>query len=311
MKKLFLLLLFLSTSYWMQAQYTDVINSKRPGFSESPYSVGTGVYQVEAGIFYRDSNRLSTFSTSRSNGARLFLRTGQFLERLEINVDLAYQQDDRQFYNILSSVTKVNGLSKLTVGLKYLIFKQKYTDKSKQIRSWKKKFAFDWKRIVPSVGISLGLNTNMIGEGFKETGMTPKIAILLQNDFTDRLVLITNIVGDKITTDNPEYGYITTVTYAASSLISFFAENQGRFIKDRNNEFQLGVGLAYLASPDLQFDVSIRTNLNKGYVDTYAALGCSWRLDLHKDSFKKTKKTNRPKRIKQSGGFFSKLFKKN
>jgi len=295
----------------MQAQYTEIINSKRPGFSESPYSIGTGVYQVEAGIFYRESDQFRTFSTPKSMGTQLFLRTGQLLERLEINVDLAYQQDERQFYNVFSSITKINGLSKFTVGLKYLIFKQKYTDRSKEIRSWKRKFAFDWKRMVPSVGIYAGLNTNMLGEGFKEAGMSPKVAVLLQNDFTNRLVLLTNIIGDKITTNNPEYGYVATITYAASTRISMFAETQGTFIKNQNNEFQVGAGLAYLTSPDLQFDISIRTNLNKGYVDTYGALGCSWRLDLHKDSLKKIKQDNRPKRIKNHRGFFSRLFKKN
>ena len=311
MKKILLTLVLICTSHWVKAQYTEIINSKRPGFSESPYSVGTGVYQVEAGVFYKESNEMTTFSTPRSIGSRLFLRTGQFFERLEINLDLAYQQDDREFRNVFTSKYQVNGLSKFTLGAKYMIYKQEYTDKTKEIRSWKKKFDFDWKRMVPSVGLYLGLNTNMLGEDFKEEGMSPKAAILLQNDFTDRLVLITNIIGDKITTDSPEYGYITTITYTASQRISMFVENQGVFIKNQHNKFQLGAGLAYLASPNLQFDTSIRTNIDKGYTYAYIALGSSWRLDLHKDSFKTTTQQTRPKRIKKSGGFFSKLFKRN
>ena len=39
---------------FVAAQYTEVINSRRPGFSDSPYSVGTKVYQVEGGLFYKD-----------------------------------------------------------------------------------------------------------------------------------------------------------------------------------------------------------------------------------------------------------------
>ena len=39
---------------FVTAQYTEVINSRRPGFSDSPYSVGTKVYQVEGGLFYKD-----------------------------------------------------------------------------------------------------------------------------------------------------------------------------------------------------------------------------------------------------------------
>ncbi|MBL4745125.1 MAG: transporter [Flavobacteriaceae bacterium] len=311
MKKAFLISLLCFSNYCAQAQYTEIINSKRPGFSESPYSVGTGVYQVEAGFFYKEINKPVTYSTSQSIGTHLFLRTGQFFERLEINLALSFQQDEHTFYNLFKSNYKESGLSRFTLGGKYLIFKQEYADRSKEIRSWKRKYAFDWKRMVPSVGVYLGVNTNLLGDGFKEEGVTPKVALLLQNDFTDKLVLITNIIGDKITGDHPEYGYIATITYAASDRISMFAENQGVFIKERQNEFHLGAGIAYLASPNLQFDTSIRTNLERGYTYMYAAVGCSWRLDLHKDSFKTTAKENRPKRIKKRGGFFSRLFKRN
>jgi hypothetical protein len=37
------------------AQYTDIINSNKPGFSESPYSVGKGIYQFESNIFLRNT----------------------------------------------------------------------------------------------------------------------------------------------------------------------------------------------------------------------------------------------------------------
>lgn len=53
--KNFLLFLFLVGFYQIStAQYTDLINSKRPGFSDSPFSVGTDVYQIEAGLFYKN-----------------------------------------------------------------------------------------------------------------------------------------------------------------------------------------------------------------------------------------------------------------
>ena len=45
-------LLFFLQIGW--SQYTEVINSKRPGFSDTPYSVGTKVYQVEGGLFYKN-----------------------------------------------------------------------------------------------------------------------------------------------------------------------------------------------------------------------------------------------------------------
>ena len=88
------------------AQYTEVINSRRPGFSDSPYSVGTKVYQVEGGLFYKnvgnylfyDQNLEETFAYSSSSfGTDIFFRTGQFFERLEFNLDMAILSENRDY----------------------------------------------------------------------------------------------------------------------------------------------------------------------------------------------------------------------
>ena len=60
-----LLLLFVEFSY---GQYTEVINSRRPGFSDSPYSIGTKVYQVEGGIFYRNVGNYLYFDSVLDRG---------------------------------------------------------------------------------------------------------------------------------------------------------------------------------------------------------------------------------------------------
>ena len=44
-----------------------------------------------------------------------------------------------------------NGIRKLTIGAKYLIYEQKYKDKSKEIRSWVERNRFDFKRLIPTV----------------------------------------------------------------------------------------------------------------------------------------------------------------
>ena len=50
LKSLFVLFILFSFTD-VNAQYTEVINSNRPGVSESAFSVGTGVVQFEAGAF--------------------------------------------------------------------------------------------------------------------------------------------------------------------------------------------------------------------------------------------------------------------
>ena len=100
MKRILLIFFILTQFQQITAQYTEIINSKRPGFSESPYSVGKGVYQFESNIFFRNTSIEPTFSTPQSLGLDLLFRTSFFLDKLEINTQLSYQKDKVAFKNI-------------------------------------------------------------------------------------------------------------------------------------------------------------------------------------------------------------------
>lgn len=320
MKRYFLLIIAITGFQIVSAQYTEIINSKRPGFSESPYSIGTNVYQVEADFFYRSSNNPSILGRPSSYGSDIFLRYGKFDEKLELNLNLTYQIDE-----VKSPFDKnyfIHGISDLTIGAKYLVYQQEFADRSKEIRSWKKRTAFDFKRLIPSVGVYGGVHTNFfvnelflhkdafIDSNIFEDGMSYKGALLLQNDFNDRLVLLTNLIADRIGSENDYYSYIVTLTYAVNQNWSFFIENQGKFKTDYSPEQQFGTGLAYLISPNLQVDAAARTNFFDNYSFVYASAGISWRLDKHQDAiiFKNTPiKKNSTKNKK---GFFKRLFSK-
>ena len=312
MKRVFSLLLIVFSFQVVTAQYTEIINSKRPGFSESPYSIGTDVFQFETGLFYRSSNNESFLGRPNIFGGELYFRYGKFFEKLEFNAKVTYQNDEIK--NPFGSNYNIYGISELTLGAKYLIYQQEYTDKSKEIRSWKRKMAFDKKRLIPSIGVYAGINTNFLGSDYKDEGISYKGAILLQNDFSDRLVLLTNLIADKITSENNFYSYIVTMTYAINHKWSYFIENQGVFKKVSDPKYHFGTGAAYLFSKNLQIDASIRTNFFDDYSFLYSAVGLAWRLDKHSDEIvnksspreQLTKKRKRRKR----GNFFSRLLKK-
>ena len=129
MKNIFLFILAFFTLQIASAQYTEIINSKRPGFSDSPYSIGTNVYQFETGFFYKSNdNPLFTVPTDTYGGELLF-RYGKFSEKLEFDLNLAYQIDQLSHH----PNGHINGISDLTIGAKYLIRQQEFTDKSKEI----------------------------------------------------------------------------------------------------------------------------------------------------------------------------------
>jgi hypothetical protein len=319
MKLKLLLFLFLLSFSSLKAQYTNVINSNKPGFSESPYSVGTGVYQLESNIFYRNTSIEPTFSRPESFGVDFLFRTSFFIEKLELNTQFSYQKDKIAFKNIFDSNYSITGISKLTVGAKYLFFEQKIESKLKEVRSWKKRFAFDWKRMIPSVAGYVGINIDAVNSIYTTGSVSPKIGVLLQNDLTSDFNIITNFYYDKIGTDFSEFSYIITGTYSLNDRWSTFFENQGATdqFQTRSN---IATGLAFLQSPNLQINSSLRLLFEGESSGYYVGFGVSYRYNRHKDKVifyddngNIIKKDPTITYSKSTGGFFGKflnLFKK-
>lgn len=313
-KSKFFIFIFLFSFSSIYSQYTNVINSNKPGFSESPYSVGKGVYQFESNLFWRNTSIEPTFSRPQSFGLDLLFRTSFLSEKLELNTQISYQRDEITFKNIFTSSYFTNGFGRFTIGAKYLLFQQEYEDKTKEVRSWKRRNAFDKKRLIPSVAIYAGLNTDMVNDIYKTGSLSPKAGILLQNNLNSEFNIITNVFYDYIGTDFAEFSYIITGTINISDRWSTFFENQTIFQKEQNN-YNLGTGLAFLYSRNLQVNASGRFLFEGKSQGFYAGFGVSYRIDKHKDSYKELdengkeiKDTPISNYNKKQNGFFSRLF---
>ena len=95
MLKKFFLFFFISPISLAISQYTDQINSNRPGVSIGAFSVGTGVIQLESGIEYRNyKHKGYNNSISKGKVAFLSLRYGFLKEQLELTYDGAYMFDE-------------------------------------------------------------------------------------------------------------------------------------------------------------------------------------------------------------------------
>lgn len=311
--KLFSLLFLLGFSS-IYSQYTEVINSNKPGFSESPYSVGTGVYQFESNLFSRNNDVEPTFSVPNSFGFDMLFRTSFLLERLEVNTHISYQKDKIVPNDVSISDYSTSGFREFTIGFKYLIFQQEYEDKSKEIRSWKRKMAFDKKRLIPSIAIYSGINTDFVHDIYKTGNISSKAGILLQNNLSNDFNIITNFYYDKIGTDFSEFSYIITATYNFNDRWSTFFENQTVF-QEYQNSTNLGTGLAYLYNKDLQINTSARYLLEGQEQGFYAGFGFSYRINKHKDSYKVINKSGNTisdtpvsRYNKKEKGFFSRIF---
>ena len=75
------------------SQYTDVINSNRPGTSQSAFAVGPNVIQIEAGPYLIKQKHTPLKNEVNGFGVDFAVRYGLIFEPLEISVIGAYQND--------------------------------------------------------------------------------------------------------------------------------------------------------------------------------------------------------------------------
>jgi len=85
---------FITSTLIANAQFTETINSNRPGQSQGAFAVGTGVYQLEAGGFYgNDTHELRQTDTDLY-GANYMIRAGLLTDILELSIKGRYQVEE-------------------------------------------------------------------------------------------------------------------------------------------------------------------------------------------------------------------------
>ena len=151
---LFACLVFSTNAF---SQYTEVINSNRPGVSRSAFSVGTNVIQLEVGPFSVKEEHTPLNYEVSGFGVDFTARYGLLLSELEINIEGTYQNDT--FTDNRSTITvedKRSNFKSIAIGAKYLVFdpyKNAEEDKPK-LYSWKANHSFKWKSFIPAVAVS-------------------------------------------------------------------------------------------------------------------------------------------------------------
>ncbi len=289
----------------LYAQYTDIINSNRPGASHGAYSVGKNVLQLEFGVgFNQYKHRRFNDSEVTNFEMGLDLRYGLLWEQLEISWESGYIID--QFTNRVSAVTQFvdrNGFTKNRLGAKYLFFDpyKNRGDEKPNLYSWKaNNTQFRWKDLIPAMSVFVGANIvpgdnpypygypfseiEVIGfeDATSEPTLSPKVMLLTQSHFAGTWVLVTNIYCDRITTDFPEFGYIISITHAFNARWSAYLENQGTD-SDVYSDLLFRGGAAYLLSEKFQLDVNLGFSTKDSPSRFLGNLGVSYRFDWHKD----------------------------
>lgn len=262
------------------AQYTDQINSNRPGETMSAFAVGKSVIQLETGAFgISQKHHLLNYVTN-GYGIDATIRYGMFMEKLEFIADIQYQS---QLYEARLITMDQKALKQTILGAKYLLFDPfKNQEKKVNVYSWKVDKSFKWKQLIPAVSVFAGANITSANNPYhfsSKAGISPKVILITQNHFGDgSWVFVTNTIADYIGTEFPSYGYAVTLTKGLNKNWSGFIENQG-YKSDFYSDLIVRSGAAYLVTEDLQLDVSASASLKNTPSIFYGGIGFSWRYD--------------------------------
>tara|TARA_B100001113_G_C21011928_1_gene579686 strand:- start:146 stop:1015 length:870 start_codon:yes stop_codon:yes gene_type:complete len=269
------------------SQYTEIINSNRPGKSTGAFSVGKNILQFENGFYFTDEkHELLNYDIS-GLGSDFKIRYGLFYEKLELVINGIYQSDkfSDNRYSSTNTIDRKN-FKKFKIGAKYLIFDPKKGQVEKpNVYSYFADKKFKWKDLIPAVSIFAGLNIDSKNNPYTVynlSGLSPSLAIFTQSNFTYRSVITTNLIFERIGSNQNDFEYIISLTHAFNENFIGLIETQG-IKSDFYADNLLGIGVAYLFKDNLQLDIGTNLNLKKTPQIFQISLGVSYRLNLYKE----------------------------
>ena len=282
------------------AQYTEQINSNRPGTSQGAFSVGNNVLQFEGGAGFGKQKHNILNTKTNTFALDYSVRYGLLIEQLEIRLNGRFRSDGvkvtvgSQEQKITQSDFELN-----TIGAKYLIYdpykKPKEIDSTgldstelENLKSWRKTHRFKLKTLIPAVAAYVGVNFDGKDNPFiapNNDGISPKLVISTQNNWYTGMngnwVLVANLIIDRITGKDPITGWIITSTHTIKEKWAVFGEYQGQK-SDFYSDNILRFGSAYLLNKDLQLDANLAFNFKDTPSIVTFSFGASYRLDWHR-----------------------------
>ncbi len=158
--------IFILSAFFSHSQYTEIINSNRPGSSHGAFAVGVNVFQLETGISGQ-SLKHSNLNNSKIDGLNFnyLFRYGFLNEKLEVFLDgniITRNILDNNYINNYSTDIKETIIGKQTLGFKYLFF-DPYKNKKwhgENIYSWNAGRKIKLTDFIPAISAIVGSSFN-------------------------------------------------------------------------------------------------------------------------------------------------------
>ena len=267
------------------SQYTDIINSNKPGNSTGAYSVGKRVYQIESGFSVDRLRGEALQSESLFNNGNLAVRVGLFSEALELIYEGSYTMEFSTSPIPGGKIGIDQGFTSNRIGAKIMLFDPFKNPDNRPINvySWKKNNGFRWRNILPAIALYAGANIGLKSSPYliDNPSIAPRVMLVTQSHLTPKMVLILNGIYDFIGSEAlAEKTVIASLSYAIKRKWSVFVEGQYSILPNYNEQI-IRTGGAFLYRKNLQLDLYTGINFQNEPSREIIGLGFSYRLDKH------------------------------
>ena len=304
MKKHLIIFLILAPLV-LSAQYTETINSNRPGTSHGAFSVGKDVLQFELGISQLSLNhKYLNNSSVNGNSINYNIRYGLHFENLELFLKGGFVKREIKNFTINGRFFESRDekfFSEHKVGLKYLVFDPFKNKKwhGENLYSWKAQRRIKLTDLIPAISVFAGGDFVLVDhiqydDHFYRTkqqqylypdqaAFSPFFGIATQNHFQGKWVVVNNISIENLVGEYSNINYLFTLTHNLTNpKWSIFVEFQ-HFDNQIYSDNLVKFGIANLLSKNSQIDFNVGVSLKDTPTYSYFDLGFSQRIDWHKD----------------------------
>ena len=304
MKKHLIIFLILAPLV-LSAQYTETINSNRPGTSHGAFSVGKDVLQFELGI-----SQLSLYhkylnnSSVKGNSINYNVRYGLHFENLELFLKGGFVKREIKNFTIngrFFTTRDEKFFNEHKIGLKFLVFDPFKNKKwhGENLYSWKAQRRIKLTDLIPAISVFAGGDFVLVDhiqydDHFYSTkqqqylypdqaAFSPFFGIATQNHFQGKWVLVNNVSIENLVGEYSNINYLFTLTHNLTNpKWSIFVEFQ-HFDNQIYSDNLVKFGIANLLSKNSQIDFNVGGSLKDTPTYSYFDLGFSQRIDWHKD----------------------------
>lgn len=236
-----------------KAAAENTINSGRPGQACGSDILKPGQFQIQTGIdTYQVEQTTTRTDIQASNNV---IRLG-VSENLELNSLIEYG-------HLSSPGVEKSGISQLQPGFRFKVL-DTYPD-----------------RWYPSLSFQARFQLKQMSHHFRNEQIAPYLLVSSQKAITKQFNGTINLgLSYDGLTSTPIYSYVLSLSQSLNNKWTTTYEAYGNEYSELRKNY-LGVGIAYLANPDLQWDAYASSGRNEGIKELYVTVGCSWRFQAY------------------------------